>query len=115
MSRWCRLILLALSVSSMTGFAGCSTLYRAPVVEAAPIVRVPPPRPEPLPRPDLKVQILVPSTRDAVLTGDYTLVVMTWDDFISLAQWFESLRDYIIENDAVLDYWENGNPSRVQP
>jgi hypothetical protein len=51
--------------------------------------------------------VLVPSTADAVLTNDYTYVVLTWDDFLSLAQWFEALRVYIEENDAVLDYWEN--------
>lgn len=49
----------------------------------------------------------MPSTETSVLSGDYTFVVLTWDDFLSLAQWFEALRVYIEENDAVLDYWEN--------
>lgn len=106
MKQWFKQTLLALSVLSMIACSGCSLFSRVPVVETVETVRVPPSRPEPLPRPDLSVQVLVPATLDSVTQGDYTYVVLTWNDFLSLAQWFEALRVYIEENDAVLDYWE---------
>jgi hypothetical protein len=106
MKPWFKQTLLACSASLTIALSGCSLISRAPVVETVETVRVPPPRPEPLPRPDIEVQVLVPSTAPEILTDDYTLVTMTWDDFLSLAQWFESLRLYIEETDAVLNYWE---------
>ena len=67
-----------------------------------------------MPRPDLQLQVLVPSNKDEVLKGnDFTYVVMTWSDFISLAQWFEALRVFVKQNDAVLDYWENGPANKT--
>src|SRR5262245_35781440 len=114
MNRWSKLIRLACSALSMSVCVACSSISRVPVVEPVTIVRVPPPRPEPLPRPDLQFQVLVPSTKDQVLTGNYTYLVLSWQDFLALAQWFESLKTYVNENNAVLNYWESNEGGKEQ-
>lgn len=82
-------------------------------------MRIPPPRPEPLSKPDLDIGILVPeNTEDKLyaqppeepgLLWDYTYVILTWSDFLTLTQYLEEVKFTIGEYVRALEYWEQGN------
>ena len=119
MKLWCKLTLLVLLSASTGIMTGCSLNSRVPVVQSERIVRIPPPRPEPLSKPDLDIGILVPeNTEDKLyaqipeepgLLWDYTYVILTWDDFLTLTQFLEEVKFTVGEYVRVIEYWEEGN------
>lgn len=117
MRQWSKLTLLVLSSLSMIALTGCSLFSPAPVVQSERIVRIPPEKPEPLSRPDLELKVLVPSNVDRLYVtpptdgavDDFTYIMLSWQDFLSLAQYMEEVKFKIGEYIRIIDYWEQGN------